>query len=252
MNKSITKSKIQKYFSKSINSYNDHALVQAEMAEQLIEYILQSTYNRKFDDILEFGCGSGILTKLLIENFEHKNLTTNDIIELKTQVAKHIKFLHGDIENIELETTYDLITSNAALQWLSDLPAFFDKVANSLNSNGIFAFSSFGEHNLMEIKNLTNNGLTYSTNKDLQAMLSDNFNILSSFEYLNQLNFATPLDVLKHIKATGVGATNDNSTWTKNTLHDFCQAYQQKFTTDNNQVQLTYHPMIIVAEKRSK
>ncbi|HEA8248685.1 TPA: malonyl-[acyl-carrier protein] O-methyltransferase BioC, partial [Campylobacter coli] len=55
---------------------------------------------------------------------------------------------------------FDLITSNASLQWL-DLKQVLPTLANMLNKKGILLLSTFGEMNLKEIKQSTSLGLKY-------------------------------------------------------------------------------------------
>ena len=108
--------------------------------------------------------------------------------------------------------------------------------------------------NLQEIKALTGQGLDYLSIEDLQEKLLNNgFEILHLSEHLESLSFDHPKQILQHLKATGVTATASNFRWTKQTLTDFYQNYQQFLTHDasgETLYRLTYHPIYIIAKKK--
>ena len=60
----IDKSLVKRRFKKSFSTYNDNAIVQKKMAERLIQYLPFKQYN----SVLEIGCATGVLTKLIAEN----------------------------------------------------------------------------------------------------------------------------------------------------------------------------------------
>ena len=63
------------------------------------------------------------------------------------------------------------------------------------------------------------------------------------------MQFETPKAVLKHLKATGVtGASVQQQRWTKQSLTEFYQRYQQ-FQLENQQYSLTYHPIYCIARR---
>ena len=100
---------------------------------------------------------------------------------------------------------------------------------------GLLLFSTFVPGNLYEIKKLTGKGLVYPTSDTLVGWLST-----ADF---------TPLDVLRHLKATGVTATG-NGCWTKGQQESFCRQYVEQFATTDGQVTLTYRPFYILATKK--
>ena len=61
--------------------------------------------------------------------------------------------------------------------------------------------------------------------------------------------FDTPLDVLHHLKDTGVTATNTDP-WTPAQLRRFCQAYTARYQDTEGKVPLTYHPLYVGARRR--
>ena len=112
----MKKELIKQRFSKNLNTYQENALIQKNMAEKLIQLLPE----RKFDNILELGCGTGFLTKLASEKINYKSYTAIDIVQeckpFIKKLDKNIEFLNADIETLNLTQKYDLIISNAVFQ----------------------------------------------------------------------------------------------------------------------------------------
>ena len=61
MNK-INKKLLKTRFKKSLLTYSDNAIIQNQMAKELL-IKLNELKGNKFNKILEIGCGTGVLTK---------------------------------------------------------------------------------------------------------------------------------------------------------------------------------------------
>ena len=255
----INKSHVALRFAQAGQSYSGHAVVQKQIAQHLFELIGEYCPNLLSHlslNIFEIGCGSGNLSHLLMENLQFKKLILND---LYSEIQQHflanakIEYLIGDIEQLEFPEDLNLIASSSALQWVTNLEAIFQKGFLTLNHQAYFCFSTFGQRNLEEIKALTGQGLDYLSVKNIQCLLEKNgFEILHISEQIAHLNFDHPKHVLQHLKATGVTATASNFRWTKQTLADFYQDYQQfSFSDELGQQQylLTYHPIYCIARR---
>ena len=105
-----------------------------------------------------------------------------------------------------------------------------------------------GKENLKEIAAVTGSGLHYYSLEELKKSLSMHYNIVTAGEERIRLTFATPLDVLYHLKHTGVTAVCRQA-WTKGDLQEFCDKYAKLFSC-GNAVTLTYHPLYIIARKK--
>lgn len=233
----IDKSLVKKRFKKSLKTYNDNAIIQKQTADKLITLLPEKNYN----SILEIGCATGILSEKIKQNLSFNEFSANDLVEDSQKYVEQIipssHFIAGDIEEIQLDKKYDLIISNACLQWCSNIIGTIDKLKSALNPNGVLALSVFGDKNLAEIKNI------FEIENKMYSMHD-----LSCFENIiedtHKLYFDTPIDVLKHLKLTGVNAIKETKL-TKSKLKEFEMRYKEQYF-ENGKVYLTYNPVYIV------
>lgn len=265
---SIDKAKIAQRFSKASHSYTEQAVIQKKICQHLMHLILQSLVQKNDVRIFEIGCGSGNLSHLLLENFQISEFILND---LYADVQRHfenddlnhgdffqsnpkIKWLIGDIEQLIFPNQLDVIASSSVLQWISDLDNIFTKSAIALKPEGYLCFSTFGQFNLQEIKDLTGQGLDYLDLESIRKKLEQQgFEIIHLDENIETLYFDHPQAVLQHLKATGVTATASKHRWTKQSLTQFYQDYEKFSVSDENHTlrySLTYHPIYCIARRK--
>ncbi|MDD3037833.1 malonyl-ACP O-methyltransferase BioC [Bacteroides sp.] len=263
----MDKSLIAERFSKAITTYSQEANVQRLIADKMI-HLLQEHLSTPCPNVIEFGCGTGIYSRMLLQNLRPKSLLLNDLCEdmkyccedlLKEQ---QVAFLPGDAETIFFPNSSSLITSCSTLQWFESPEKFFQRCNTLLNEQGYFAFSTFGKDNMKEVRELTGNGLPYRSRKELEGALSPHFDILHSEEEIIPLRFENPMKVLYHLKQTGVTGLSipvplhteqdhkiKEHLWTRGDLHHFCECYTRQFSQGST-VSLTYHPIYIIAKKK--
>ncbi|MEV0991797.1 trans-aconitate 2-methyltransferase [Streptomyces sp. NPDC049949] len=101
--------------------------------------------------IADLGCGPGNVTALLAERWPEADITGFDLSpEMlrratgeyagRTSRGGRLDFRHGDLASWLPEEPYDLIVSNAALQWVPSHPGSFAAWINGLRPGGTFAF----------------------------------------------------------------------------------------------------------------
>jgi malonyl-CoA O-methyltransferase len=269
----VNKELIRRRFEKNLSTYTENAVVQKHMASELLASLIINC-GKNFNKILEIGCGTGTLTKEILNQLEFEELFVNDIVEnsldlqclLEKYPPRNQRFrpsaregnkrdnrfrvteIYGDCEKISFPQNLDLVISNATFQWLENLPAILDKIHSSLNSNGILAFSIFEEGNLQQIKTLTGKTLNYYKKSDLEKILSQNFKIIYSNSETVEIEFNNAQDVLKHLKLTGVNSLS-TSNWTKTDLNGFSEKYKNLFSNDKGKLVLTYKPVWFICAK---
>lgn len=250
----INKELIKKSFKKSISTYNENALAQKLICEKLVTLALHEGIN--YNSVLEIGCGTGILTNLLLNNFKINNLYVNDLVKQHEfnirdliKFHKNVKwqFIEGDIETVNVSQTVNLIISASTIQWLSNVKDFFTNQAKNLQPSGLLIFNTYGPTNLHECKSLSGNGLNYQTAESIKTILNENFEIINCFEEKIQLKFNTVTEVIKHLQLTGVNGI-ETTRLTRLGLLKFINNYKELYTI-NKKLTLTYHPIYFVAKK---
>lgn len=232
---------VKKRFAKSIKTYDKNAFVQKGMAEKLKTMLIPKYYGK----ILEIGCGTGFLTRIVSKDLDFKTYIANDLVKdcksYINEINPKIEFISGDIKEVlnNSNQTYDLIISNAALQWVRDYEDFFNILLKKLNPSGILLFSTFGKKNFIEIYETMGISLDYPSKEELKNVFRDyTFKIEEDLEVLS---FNSALDVLKHIKYTGVNCLSTH-TWTKADLKNFEEKYKKPSV-------LTYNPLYVYVQK---
>lgn len=249
----MDKELIVRRFSRAVESYNREAVVQKQIACRMAEK-LERRVPCSCDRVLEIGSGTGFLTRRLVDLFHPRTLILNDICSDMSRCVSDLlqggqaSFICGDAERISFPKELDLIASCSVLQWFSSPGRFFERCHVWLAEQGCLAFTTFGKNNLKEVTAVTGGGLEYCTMDELKALLCSRYEIMEAEEEQIRLTFHTPLDVLYHLKHTGVTALRQQ-TWTKGDLQHFCDQYVHLFGV-NGQVPLTYHPVYILAKKR--
>lgn len=243
----INKELVRSRFEKSIQTYDKTAIVQKNMAEELAEKICQHC-GKNFSDIFEFGSGTGFLTNCLAGKLNFSKYYANDIVEKSKGFVQNIlpdsSFIPGDIETIELSTEFDLIVSNASMQWICDIDTLFNKLKSALKPDGVLAFTTFGEKNYREIKETTGLALNYLKTDTLAQLCEKYFKMEYLEEKTETLLFDSPMDILKHIKDSGTNGIQTIN-WTVKKLRDFERFYTLKFN-ENEKVRLTYNPIYVI------
>lgn len=243
---------IKKRFSKASGSYDEEASIQRQIAERMI-FLIKKFISGKINHILEIGCGTGIFSRLLLQEINPDRMFLNDICpdvikNLDDLLDDHTIFLEGDAEFYPFPANQDLITSCSCLQWFDSPEKFLINCTSLLNEKAYLAFSTFGKDNLQEINTISGKALSYLSIKEWEEVLSERYEIIFSEEDKITLNFKSAIEVLLHMKKTGVTGTNDQI-WTKSKLDSFCHQYHQLFGNKNG-VSLTYHPIYILACKK--
>lgn len=247
----VKKDSLKKHFSKASKTYEDNASVQIYMGKKLLEAIPAGTFNQ----VLEIGCGSGCFSNEIQKKYSPDYLSLNDISEAMLNSCKerfkdnrNISYLLGDIEKISLKNSYDLIASNACLQWLSDLKGSLSAFIKALSADGVLAFTSFGNENVKEITSLTHNGLKYLSKAELQSILDELGQPYTFKEEIVRFHYSDALEMIKTLKKTGVTGFS-RKVWTKGMLNSFIDDYESRYT-DENGVYLTWHLYYVVIRKQ--
>lgn len=266
----IDKKLLQKRFSVRAATYDRYARVQKKMAGQLMEDARRRTIEPP-RRILEIGCGTGYLTERLRQRFPTAEITAVDLAPGMLEMARRrlkddsIRWICGDIEEMELTESYDLIVSNAAFQWFNELPQTIRKLREQLDAGGSLLFSTFGESTFHEMRasfakatrqlgvNVASPGQTFLSLSELLALCEEaveNSDLISGKESIKIETFANVRDFFTSIQK--IGASNSNATGRiqrPSLLKEMMRNYEKDFRS-GGQIPATYHCLFISIEKR--
>jgi len=253
----MDKALIAQKFSKSLKSYDQEAKAQKLIIARLIE-LFEPYKADQFESILEFGTGTGLLSKEIRSHCQYQNLYLNDLSEeFESFTLSHftkededkISFIRGDIEQFDLPSNLDLVISASTEQWVENKSKFYNKISNSLKENGHFVFSTFGPDNLKQLREATGVSLEYFELEENRKALAEQFEILYSEEENIILKFDSAMEILTHIKKTGVNAISKQN-WTRKSVMELIKKIEKVCKKDDH-YEITYHPLYFILKKRS-
>ncbi len=98
----------------------------------------------KFQRILDVGCGTGMSTVPLVSAWENAEIIgidmSKEMLEKAREILPTVTFIQRDCSKPLFDVgTFDLIFSNAFVQWLPNQEKFITNAFSMLNENGIFA-----------------------------------------------------------------------------------------------------------------
>lgn len=236
----IDKNRIASRFRQAAKTYNANAPVQANMAVKLAGMLPAPISG----DVLEIGPGTGLLTALL-----RRRLTSDSSLRLWD-----IAPLDDDIEEVDAETgirmepdnSLDMIVSSSTIQWFQSPVSFFRECRRVLRPGGIAAFSTFGKDTFHEINHLLGKPLTYhSAGNWNQIALNAGWQNVEATEASETMKFENPLDVLRHMKLTGVNGLMSEGSSVK-----AARLITTLYPRDTDgKCPLTYQPVYIILRK---
>ena len=162
MEEFISVNKVRRSFSGATGSYDNHAELQREIGRRLLAHL--EFIKIKPENILDIGCGTGFFTRLLAEKFKKAHIYAADIAHTmvchtRTAHPKRLpwqrKYHHAVADAMALpfkKASFDLVTSNLAMQWVPDAQVMMREMRRVLKPGGLILFSTFGRRTLVELK----------------------------------------------------------------------------------------------------
>ncbi|SFV65775.1 Biotin synthesis protein BioC [hydrothermal vent metagenome] len=237
------KNQVRLSFNKSATSYNQHGILQKEIANRLFENL--QTIKLQPKKILDLGAGTGFLTHQLNNAYKNSQVIALDFAQesLKINLKNSTNTaVCADVYHLPFtDNSIDIITSNLMLQWCSDYQKVFLECFRVLKPNGVFMFSTFGVDTLKELKksweNVDNNPhINQFTDMHLlgDTLLQQGFfSPIIEMENII-LTYDKVIDLIQDLKGIGANTVQQRKSGliTPNKFNKMQQNYEQ-FRVDN-------------------
>lgn len=120
-----------------------------ERSEAIAKKIIPLLEGKKFDDALEFGAGTGLLSFELKDRFKNillldssQEMVNTANAKIAQNGAKHMKAEFFDLEKTDYTTsTFDVIFNQMVLHHVENIDLIFEKFHRLLNTNGMLAIA---------------------------------------------------------------------------------------------------------------
>lgn len=223
-------------FHSAIDSYDNHATAQNNIATHLSQLLLDNCEPNP-QSLLEIGPFTGMFTRKYLPVLKPEEADFVDLFPIEPfNLAAKENYYCCDAEKwIEnTDRIYDMIVSASTIQWFSNIGEFISNCRKHLKPGGVLAISSFVAGNLGELDHYRPAPLHYPSKEDYQKWISANFSGYKIETEEIVMKFSNKRELLMHLKHTGVSA-GGNSSATRVALPESCDT-------------LTYRPIYIVAE----
>ncbi len=257
-----------KRFSQATSTYISASPIQKKMADRLLFFFEQQ--QSKYINLpsvfqgLEIGCGTGHLTELLLQSFLKDKVGKWVISDLSKPMLDFCQRRLGNqnanaewlkMSAYEIEDNYNLIVSNAVVQWL-DLEKHLKVVFNSLEEQGLYLFSGFGQQHFEELYTLVpdltskkmawKGGISQSEVKELSISLG--FSFLGWWSEVYSVNYTSFWSFIQQIRKFGGSGNLSSTKMTITKLRKLEHDYQTNYATDAG-VRVTWNPCYLLIKR---
>lgn len=207
------KAHIAQRFAAAAATYDVASHAQQQAAQRLAELVMSLPVAGRPLRILEIGCGSGHLTGTLMPHLPGEwfvsDIAKAMVRRCRRRCGPGAHYFVMDGEAPTVTGPFDLVVSNLATQWFTELPASLERLAALLAPAGVLAFSTLGEHNFAawraahEAHGLTAATIAYPAIDALIAALPESLVLERRSEQDLPAHEGGPLNFLRTVRALG-------------------------------------------------
>ncbi|MEA5445720.1 malonyl-ACP O-methyltransferase BioC [Gammaproteobacteria bacterium AB-CW1] len=149
---------VRRSFDRAADSYDEHAVLQREVCDRLLERLDLTTIEPR--TILDLAAGTGQGSAALRQRYPKARVHPLDLSEAMLRRARQhgswwrpLPPICADISRLPIaDDSVDLIFSSLGLQWVDDLDRAFREIRRVLKPQGLFLFTTFGPDTLTELR----------------------------------------------------------------------------------------------------
>jgi malonyl-CoA O-methyltransferase len=256
----IDKQRVRQHFNQHAHEYDQYAIVQQEMADLLLQQLAPLiSAPQQVHSILELGCGTGMLSERLLEQFPNAQLVALDLCEnmiakASQRLASHhhrVQWIVDDAEQWlqQQPSRFDIIISNATVQWFNQPFATMGAAYHLLHQEGVLAFSTFLPGTFHELHTSfaqaetalgypqRAHGQAFVTLQDWLNELHNLSSIISWRTVERVFEYSDVRQFLHSVKRVGAGNALRNqpheATLTKRLFTEMTRIYEQSFSANH-------------------
>lgn len=203
------KYKIQRSFNRAADSYDDHCHAQLRAGIKLTHLI--KSCQPHAERIIDLGCGTGITTQIIASQYCFQEFHAIDIsTSLLMKAHDRLNPLKINVYELDFEKItnnnllpFDIVYSNMALQWSSDISNTLSTVRRLLTNHGMLAFTLPLSGTFRELQHHFSINQFPNINTIQHYLTSAGYHVLQSESENITLKFPHVIHALKSIKQTG-------------------------------------------------
>ena len=264
---SIDKALVARRFAHARDTYGNEARVQQQVAEKMLRLLTahactsatapdgngdrQQPRNAalSFRHIAEFGCGTGCYSRLLLRTLQPETLLLNDLCPEMEECIHDLLTGGRRLPRAPQAGNASGVLYDADVElYGAETPSENTKVPSENAKAPLYGSSP--ATTAVSFLPCDAETLDFPQGTDLITSCST-LQWFADTERFFALSFGTPLEVLRHLKQTGVTGT-EKRVWTRGRLQSFCDEYIRMCGNDDRSVSLTYHPIYVIARKRER
>lgn len=131
----------------NVDNYAKHAAFVPEIAADLIDLLNPQAA----EQILDIGCGDGLLTLKIMAAGSHITAIDNSIDMVNAAIDKGINASQQNAQQLNYQQQFDTAFSNAALHWMLKPELVIDNVYKALKPGGRFVAEFGGQGNIQAL-----------------------------------------------------------------------------------------------------
>jgi trans-aconitate methyltransferase len=151
------------------SEYSEHGRFVTDLGANILDWLGAAPG----EEILDIGCGDGVLTKQIVQLGAHARGVDASPQMVEAARMRGVDAQVMDATRMTFQRQFDAVFSNAALHWIQDQPALLEGVARALKPGGRFVAEMGGHGNIAAIRVALHAALAHHDLAHL--MVADNY-----------------------------------------------------------------------------